>query len=113
MLSIPAVYDVATPGTDVPAYGPPAPYPVNHALPSALPAAGVIGMPGGAYATQGGSQAQLDRLLALLEQQAANGGLGTGSGPDTTTEDLVSLAFVGIFFMLAVHAMTPVAPYRR
>jgi hypothetical protein len=55
---------------------------------------------------------RLDRVLAMLEQQA----MGRGAarvGPDTTTEDLVSLAFVGIFFMLAVHALTPPIPYRR
>jgi hypothetical protein len=98
------VSDVATPSVSIPAYGPPAPYPSSHALPSTLP---VTGETATAYAAvQGGSVAQLDRLIALLEQRASY-------GPDTTTEDLVSLAFVGIFFMLAVHAMTPVAPYRR
>jgi hypothetical protein len=51
---------------------------------------------------------QMDRILQLLEQQ-----VGKAQTPDTTTEDLVSLAFVGIFFMLAVHAMNPAAPYRR
>jgi len=49
---------------------------------------------------------QLDRVLELLEQRSR-------ASPDTTTEDLVSLAFVGMFFMLAVHALTPPAPYRR
>lgn len=55
---------------------------------------------------------RLDRVLAMLEQQAMGRG-GAHTGPDTTTEDLVSLAFVGIFFMLAVHALTPPVPYRR
>jgi len=55
---------------------------------------------------------RLDRLLTMLEQQAMGCG-GARAGPDTTTEDLVSLAFVGIFFMLAVHALTPPVPYRR
>lgn len=106
MLSTRAMADVATPSDGVPAYGPPAPYPASHALPSTLP---VTGTTNAAYAIQGGSVAQLDRLIALLEQQTSI----NGYSPDTTTEDLVSLAFVGIFFMLAVHAMTPVAPYRR
>jgi hypothetical protein len=58
---------------------------------------------------------QIRKIVELLEARAAqHGGMGLGKGqPDTTTEDLISLAFVGMFFMLAIHALTPPVVYRR
>ena len=58
---------------------------------------------------------QIRKIVELLEARAAqHGGMGFGKGqPDTTTEDLISLAFVGMFFMLAIHALTPPVVYRR
>jgi len=107
--------DPASMPAAVHAYSPAAPMvpqmPVWQPAPSN--AYGTTPMP--ARATRGMHPAmpgdRLDRVLTMLEQQAM--GRGNGTGPDTTTEDLVSLAFVGIFFMLAVHALTPPVPYRR
>ena len=58
---------------------------------------------------------QIRKIVELLEARAAQqSGMGFGKGqPDTTTEDLISLAFVGMFFMLAIHALTPPVVYRR
>lgn len=55
---------------------------------------------------------QIRKIVELLEARAQHGGFAT-SQPDTTTEDLVSLAFVGMFFMLAIHALSPPVVYRR
>lgn len=108
--------DPASPPAAVHAYTPAAPMvpqmPVWHSAPSN--AYGTTPMPAretrGMHPSMPGDR--LDRVLAMLEQQAIGRG-GARAGPDTTTEDLVSLAFVGIFFMLAVHALTPPVPYRR
>jgi hypothetical protein len=54
------------------------------------------------------SNSQLDHLIQMLEAREQKRQM-----PDTTTEDLVSLAFVGMFFMLAVHALSPPVAYRR
>lgn len=58
---------------------------------------------------------QIRKIVELLEARAVQqSGMGLGKGqPDTTTEDLISLAFVGMFFMLAIHALTPPVVYRR
>ena len=55
---------------------------------------------------------QIRKIVELLEARAQHTGCGM-SQPDTTTEDLVSLAFVGMFFMLAIHALSPPVVYRR
>ena len=91
-LSAPEISDANTPAVPVHAYGPPVWRTGGH-------------RPGN-NSTANIPPTQLDRILQLLEQRSH-------ASPDTTTEDLVSLAFVGMFFMLAVHALTPPAPYRR
>lgn len=69
----------------------------------------------GAANAQALADPQIRKIVELLEARAAqHGGMGFGKGqPDTTTEDLISLAFVGMFFMLAIHALTPPVVYRR
>lgn len=91
-LSTPSLGDASTPAVPVHAYGSPVWRSGSH-------------RPGN-NSTANIPPTQLDRILELLEQRSR-------ASPDTTTEDLVSLAFVGMFFMLAVHALTPPAPYRR
>lgn len=54
------------------------------------------------------TNSQIDHLIQMLEAREQKRQM-----PDTTTEDLVSLAFVGMFFMLAVHALSPPVAYRR
>lgn len=106
----------ASPPTAIYAYSPAAPMMSQMPMwqPASSNAYGTTPMP--AQTTRGMHPSmpsdRLDRVLAMLEQQAIGCG-SSRSGPDTTTEDLVSLAFVGIFFMLAVHALTPPVPYRR
>lgn len=109
--------DPASPPSAVYAYSPAAP--TVPQMPAWQPAPsnayGTTPMP--ARATRGmhpsmSGDDRVERILAMLERQAMGHG-GARAGPDTTTEDLVSLAFVGIFFMLAVHALTPPVPYRR
>ena len=58
---------------------------------------------------------QIRKIVELLEARAAqNGGFGIGKAqPDTTTEDLISLAFVGMLFMLAIHTLAPPVVYHR
>jgi len=108
--------DPASPPSAVHAYSPAAPMVSQIPVwqPALSNANGITPMP--AQTTRGMHPSmpgdRLDRVLAMLEQQAT-GRCGAEAGPDTTTEDLVSLAFVGIFFMLAVHALTPPVPYRR
>ncbi len=91
-LSAPELGDANTPAVPVHAYGPPVWRTGGH-------------RPGN-NSTANIPPTQLDRILHLLEHRSR-------ASPDTTTEDLVSLAFVGMFFMLAVHALTPPVPYRR
>lgn len=91
-LSAPELGDANMPAVPVHAYGPPVWRTGGH-------------RPGN-NSTANIPPTQLDRILQLLEQRSR-------ASPDTTTEDLVSLAFVGMFFMLAVHTLTPPAPYRR
>jgi hypothetical protein len=55
---------------------------------------------------------QIRKIVELLEARAQHSG-AVNAQPDTTTEDLVSLAFVGMFFMLAIHALSPPVVYRR
>ena len=76
-------------------------------------AAGAATAPGhGPAGALSDADPQIRKIVELLEARAQHGGFAT-SQPDTTTEDLVSLAFVGMFFMLAIHALSPPVVYRR
>ena len=85
------------------------------ASPSYYPAISAQAQVAGAANAQALADPQIRKIVELLEARVAHqSGMGLAKGqPDTTTEDLISLAFVGMFFMLAIHALTPPVVYRR
>ena len=103
-LTTPQLAEAGSAPPQVPAYSPNISFPT---VPVAQPQY-VMPQPAQQFSAPAPASGQLDRMIALLEQRCR-----ADAGPDTTTEDLVSLAFVGIFFMLAVHALTPPVRYRR